>query len=162
MPRRRPAACAAISFGGTGGNLLVLENAYDLVGSVSVAGAANTLELLGAAGAVTVDFDKSGAGFSNFATVAFGASSNHKETLAISNSAVLPGEISGFTQRHDIVDRSGQVVRRKYVYPPNFRYPKAEKPSIQEMRLALIALQRQANRERKAIDRRNARALSSV
>ncbi len=65
-------------------------------------------------------------------------------------------------ERHDIVDRSGQVVRRKYVYPPNFRYPKAEKPSIQDMRLALIALQRQAKRDRKAMDRQNARALASV
>jgi hypothetical protein len=94
----------AISFGGNGGNLLALENGYKLGGSVSVAGTGNTLELLGAAGAVTVDFDKSGAGFSNFATVAFGATSNHTETLAITNAAVLPEKISGFTQLHDIVD----------------------------------------------------------
>ena len=94
----------AISFGGTGGNLLVLENGYNLGGGVFVAGTANTLELLGAAGAVTVDFDKPGAGFTNFATVEFGASSNHKETLAITNTAVLPGIISGFTQLHDTVD----------------------------------------------------------
>jgi len=53
---------------------------------------------------VTVDFDKPGAGFNNFDTVAFGADSNHTETLAITNSAVVPGEISGFTQRHEIVD----------------------------------------------------------
>jgi len=94
----------AISFGGTGGNLLALENGYNLGGSVSVAGAASTLELLGAAGAVTVDFDKSGAGFSNFAMVAFGATSNHKETLTITDTAALPGTISGFTQHHEIVD----------------------------------------------------------
>jgi len=94
----------AISFGETGGNLLTLEHGYNLGGSVVVAGTGNTLELLGAAGAVTVDFDKPGAGFNNFDTVAFGADSNHTETLAITNSAVVPGEISGFTQRHEIVD----------------------------------------------------------
>lgn len=93
----------AISFGG-GGNMLALENGYNLGGAVAVAGAGNTLELLGAAGAVTVDFDKSGAGFTNFDTVAFGPSSNHKETLEITNNAVLPVKISGFTQLHDIVD----------------------------------------------------------
>lgn len=94
----------AISFGGAGGNVLALENGYNLGGSVAVGGTGNTLELLGAAGAVTVDFDKSGAGFTNFDTIAFGASSNHMETLAITNAAVLPEKISGFTQLHDVVD----------------------------------------------------------
>lgn len=84
--------------------MLTLESGYNLTGAVTVAGPANTLELLGAAGAVTVDFDKPGAGFVNFSTVAFAASGNHTETLAITDTAVLPGIISGFTQRHDIVD----------------------------------------------------------
>ena len=61
----------AISFGGLGGNLLVLENGYSIAGAITVAGTANTLELLGTAGVVTVDFDKSGAGFTSFGTVAF-------------------------------------------------------------------------------------------
>jgi hypothetical protein len=94
----------AVSFGGSGGNLLALEAGYNLVGAVSVAGAANTLELLGAAGAVTVDFDKPGTGFTGFSTVAFAVSGNHTETLAITDDTTLPGIVSGFTQRHDIVD----------------------------------------------------------
>ena len=94
----------AISFGGTGGNLLVLEHGYELGGGVSVAGTANTLELLGTAGPVTVDFDKPGAGFTNFDTVAFGAASGNKETLTITDTAALPGTISGFSQLHDSVD----------------------------------------------------------
>src|SRR6202030_587873 len=65
---------------------------------------ANTLELLGTAGKVTVDFDKPAAGFTNFGTVAFGAASGYNETLTITNTAALPGTISGFTQFHDIVD----------------------------------------------------------
>ena len=79
----------AISFGGTGGNLLALEHGYQLGGTVIVAGAGNTLELLGAAGAVTVDFDKPAAGFTGFGTVAFGAASGHDEMLTIN--AGLPG-----------------------------------------------------------------------
>src|SRR5579862_850613 len=94
----------AIAFGGSGGNLLALEHGYQLGGSVVVAGGANTLELLGAAGAVTVDFDKPAAGFTHFGTVAFGAASGHDETLTISSTAALPGTIAGFTQLHDIVD----------------------------------------------------------
>ena len=94
----------AISFGGSGGNLLALEHGYSLGGGVAVAGTGNTLELLGAAGPVTVDFNKSGAGFANFGTVAFGAASGHDETLTITNSGSLPGTIAGFTQSHDIID----------------------------------------------------------
>lgn len=94
----------AISFGGVGGNLLALEHGYKLGGGVSVAGTANTLELLGTAGAVTVDFDKPGAGFTNFATVTFGAANGHNETLTITDTAALPGTISGFTQLNDIID----------------------------------------------------------
>lgn len=101
-------AGTAISFGGTGGNLLVLENGYSLTGGVSVAGTANTLELLGTAGAVTVDFDKSGAGFTNFGTAAFGAAGGNIETLNITNtSGTVSATISDFTAFHDIVDLTG-------------------------------------------------------
>jgi hypothetical protein len=94
----------AVSFGGTGDNLLALENGYKLGGGVSVAGTANTLELLGSTGGVSVDFDKAGAGFTDFSSATFGAASGNSETLTITDGAVLPGMISGFTQPQDIVD----------------------------------------------------------
>ena len=96
----------AIDFAGAGGNLLALEHGYSLGGGVSVAGASNTLELLGSAGAVTVAFDKVGAGFTNFGTVAFGAASGNNETLAISNTTGTVGTFASFTSLHDIVDLS--------------------------------------------------------
>ena len=95
---------AAITFLGTGGNLLVLEHGYSLVGGVSVAGTANALELAGATGAVTVNFDKAGAGFTNFGTATFGPTGGNNEILQITNTAALPGTISGFTLLHEIVD----------------------------------------------------------
>ena len=94
----------AISFGGTGDNLLVLEHGYSLSGGVSVAGTANTLELLGSAGAVTVAFDKVGAGFTNFGTVAFGAASGNNETLAVTNTAGTVGTVASFVTVGDIID----------------------------------------------------------
>ena len=94
----------AVYFGGTGGSLLVLEHGYSLSGSVKDASTTNTLELLGTAGAVTVDFEKAGAGFTNFATAAFGAPSGNSETLKISDTTALPGTIAGFTAYHEIVD----------------------------------------------------------
>ncbi len=98
----------AIYFGGAGDNLLALEQGYSLAGAVIVAGTANTLELLGTAGAVTVAFDKVGAGFTNFGTAAFGAASGNDEMLEITDtSATLPGTISSFTALQDIVDLTG-------------------------------------------------------
>ncbi len=91
-------------YGFSGGNLLALEGGYSFGGTIHVLGPGNTLELLGTVGAVTVDFDKSGAGFTNFGTVSFGAASGNDEILKISNTTSLPGTVSGFTQLHDIVD----------------------------------------------------------
>ena len=51
-----------------------------------------------------VNFNAANAGFTNFGTVAFGAASGNSETLTITNDAVLPGIISGFTQVQDTVD----------------------------------------------------------
>jgi hypothetical protein len=104
----------AVTLGGTGDNLLVLEHGYVLQGGVSVTGTANTLELLGAAGAVTVNFDKANAGFTSFGTVAFGAPNGNNETLTITNNTALPGTISDFTQPDEIVDltklKNGTIV----------------------------------------------------
>lgn len=92
----------AVGFG-AGGSVLALENGYKLIGAVSVTGS-NKLELLGATGAVTVNFDKVGAGFTNFTTAAFGPTSGNNEILQITNTASLPGTISGFNTSHEIVD----------------------------------------------------------
>jgi collagen type I/II/III/V/XI/XXIV/XXVII alpha len=97
----------AINLGGSGGNLLVLEYGYSLGGAVALHGSDNTLQMLGTLGAVAVDFNKSGAGLTGFDTVAFGATSGYDQTLKITDTAVLPGTIAGFTQLHDIVDLTG-------------------------------------------------------
>jgi hypothetical protein len=88
----------------------VLENGYKLVGGVLTGGVGgstglNGLVLSGAVGAVTLDFDKAGAGFANFGTVAFGAAGGNDETLAISNTTGTPGAtITGFGTVNDIID----------------------------------------------------------
>jgi hypothetical protein len=97
----------AIYLGGSGGNRLVLEHGYSLGGKVSLHGSGNTLEMLGTLGAVAVDFNKSGAGLTGFDTIAFGATGGYDLRLKITNTAVLPGTIAGFTQLHDIVDLTG-------------------------------------------------------
>jgi hypothetical protein len=84
----------AISFGGTGSNLLVLENGYKLVGGVyGNASATNTVKLAGSAGAaVSVDFNT--LGFTNFQYVLFGTGGN--DTLKVSNtSGTLVSNTSG-------------------------------------------------------------------
>jgi len=68
-----------ISFAGTAGNLLVLEQGYKLTGKVAASGSGSILELRGSAGApVTVNFN--GLSLTNFGTVRFGPGSY--ETLA--------------------------------------------------------------------------------
>jgi len=91
----------AIAFGG-GTNLLALENGYSLGGTITVAGTSNTLELLGATGAVTVAFNSHG--LTNFGTVAFGGPSGNDDILKITDTLNLPGTISGFRVAHDIID----------------------------------------------------------
>ncbi len=96
----------AIVFGGSGANLLALEDGYSITGSIAgspTAGATNTLELLGTAGAVSVDFNSLGLG--NFGTVAFGTASGNSETLKITDTTALPGTIASFdTAYKDIID----------------------------------------------------------
>jgi Hint domain len=106
----------AINFLGTGNDRLVLEHGYSLGGGVSVAGTANVVELLGTYGAVTLDFNKVGAGFTQFGTFAFGAPSGNDTTLKISDTLAAPGTITSFNAPHDIVDLTqidptGAVVR---------------------------------------------------
>jgi hypothetical protein len=52
-------------------------------------------------------------------------------------------------ERHDIVNAFGEVIRRSYVYPENYRYPPREAPSIKEMRLGLISAIQETRRARK-------------
>jgi len=94
----------AIVLYGSGSHQLVLEHGYQLTGGVQGSGGSNRLMLSGTLGAVTVDFDKAGAGFSNFGTVAFGGAYGNDEILKITNTAALPGTVAGFTQLHEIVD----------------------------------------------------------
>jgi hypothetical protein len=94
----------AIVFAGTGSNLLELEAGYSLSGSIVGSGsAANTLELSGTLGAVSVGYN--GLSLSHFGFVDFAApTGGNDETLVISNTASLPGTIEGFTAFHDIID----------------------------------------------------------
>ena len=92
---------SGISFAGTRGNLLVLEQGYKLTGQVAASGSGNILELRGSAAApVAVNFN--GLRLTNFDTVRFGPGGY--ETLTIANSATLPGTIAGFTTLHDTID----------------------------------------------------------
>lgn len=97
-------AGTAIYLGGTGNDRLVLEQGYSLGGGVSVVGTGNVVGLLGTAGAVTLDFDKAGAGFTQFGTFDFGTPSGNDETLKISNTLAAPGTIASFNAPHEIVD----------------------------------------------------------
>ena len=97
------ASGTAVIFAGTGSNLLVLEHGYQLQGGViGNAGATNTLELAGSAGAgVTVGYN--GLGLSHFQDVLFGPGGY--ETLNVSNTSnTLPVTISGFTLTSDVID----------------------------------------------------------
>ena len=98
----------AVYLGGTGNNLLALEHGYMLAGAAVVAGSGNALELLGAAGAVTADLDKSGAGFTNFGTIGFGAAAGNPLTLQIDGTAMPSNILAGFTVG-DTVDLTGIV-----------------------------------------------------
>lgn len=103
----RISGTTAVYMGGSGSNLLELEHGYSISGSIVGGGnARNTLELSGAAGAVSVSFD--GLAITNFHTVEFASpSGGNDETLVVSNTAHLPGTIESFTAFHDIVDLTG-------------------------------------------------------
>ncbi|HLY45574.1 MAG TPA: Hint domain-containing protein [Stellaceae bacterium] len=95
----------AVSFAGSGANLLALGNGYKLLGTVAgsaAGGASNALELLGAAGnAVSVNY--AGLGLTNFSDVRFGPGGN--ATLLVSNvSGTFGGTLSGFGALSDRVD----------------------------------------------------------
>jgi hypothetical protein len=100
----RIVGATAVYLGGGGSNLLILEHGYLLAGGVVGSGsAANTLELSGSLGAVSVSFNS--LGLTHFGFVDFAApSGGNNETLVISNTASLPGTIEGFTAFHDIID----------------------------------------------------------
>ena len=98
----------AVQFGGTGSNLLVLENGYKLVGTVAgsgAVGAIDTLELSGALGAVTVNYN--GLNLSSFEDILFGSSGT--ETLKISNNTAgsFTPTISGFITNSQTIDLTG-------------------------------------------------------
>lgn len=61
-------------------------------------------------------------------------------------------------ERHDVINPTGDVIRRSYVHPPNYRYPKHEAPTVKDMRLALLALIRQNKRDDLARARANKQA----
>ena len=94
----------AIGFGGTsGGNLLILEQGYQLNGAVQGSvSASNTVELVGSVGAaVTVGYN--GLGLSNFQDVLFGPDGN--ATLQVTNVTGTVGIVlSGFTASTDVLD----------------------------------------------------------
>ncbi|HEV8678745.1 MAG TPA: hypothetical protein VGQ90_05165, partial [Stellaceae bacterium] len=95
-------------FGATGGNLLVLEFGYDLVGGVyGSVSATNTVELLGTVGAgVTVDYN--GLGLTNFEDVLF--SGGGYATLLVTNTTGTLGvTISGFDQTSEVIDLTGSA-----------------------------------------------------
>src|SRR5439155_26486953 len=96
----------AVNFGGSGSNLLVLQNGFSLTGSVvGSASATNTVELAGSVGsAVTASFNA--LGLTNFQDVLFGAGGY--DTLKVSNaSGTLPVVLSGLTLTSDIIDLTG-------------------------------------------------------
>ncbi|HEV8679237.1 MAG TPA: hypothetical protein VGQ90_07665 [Stellaceae bacterium] len=86
-------------------NLLALRQGFTLTGPVAASGTANTLGLLGSAGApVTVDYN--GLGLMNFQNIPFGPDNN--ATLELSNtSGTLGVRISGFDAASEIIDLRG-------------------------------------------------------
>jgi hypothetical protein len=50
-------------------------------------------------------------------------------------------------ERHDVVDRGGDIIYRRYLHPENYKYQRNERPTIQDMRLALLAAIRQNRRD---------------
>ena len=79
---------------GSGSDLLVLEQGYKLVGGAyGGVSPTNTLELSGSLGPVTATYNT--LGLVHFQDVLLGAGGG--ETLKITNTAALPGTISGFT-----------------------------------------------------------------
>jgi plastocyanin len=105
-------ATYALIFGGTGSNLLVLEQGYALFGAVvGSAGASNTVELQGSVSApIRATYDS--VGFVNFHTIAFAAGTNNDATWVISNGAPFSngtpftGVIAGFAPS-DTIDLAG-------------------------------------------------------
>jgi predicted ribosome-associated RNA-binding protein Tma20 len=96
---------AAVLFGGTASNLLILTHGYALQGGVyGSASASNTLELLGTSSAASVTANYNGLSLTNFGTVAFAPTATNYATLKISNDATLPGTITNFTGAYDTID----------------------------------------------------------
>jgi hypothetical protein len=53
------------------------------------------------------------------------------------------------TGRRDIIeDGTGELLRRSYDYPPGYRYGSGERPTRNDFRVGLIAMQRQQRRKR--------------
>lgn len=50
-------------------------------------------------------------------------------------------------ERRDVIDSLGEVIYRRYLHPENYKYRPYERPTIQDMRLALIAVIRQNRRD---------------
>jgi hypothetical protein len=95
----------ALTFGGSGSDLLALEAGYHLSGSVqgsTTVGATNTLELSGTLGTVTATYNT--LGLSNFQDVLFGAGGS--EILKAANTTGTLGTVtlSGWTQTSEILD----------------------------------------------------------
>jgi hypothetical protein len=62
-------------------------------------------------------------------------------------------------ERHDVVNSLGEIIYRRYLHPENYKYQRNERPTIQDMRLALIAVIRQNRRDdlaqKRAVKRAN-------
>ena len=98
-------SATAAAFGGTSGNLLILEYNYKLHGAVvGSSSASNTLELLGQSSFQAVTAIYNNLGLTHFSTVAFAPTATNYATLKISNDATLPGTITNFTGAHDTID----------------------------------------------------------
>lgn len=52
-------------------------------------------------------------------------------------------------ERRDVVNAFGQVVSRRYVYPPGYSYSKGERPSRSDFRMMLLAERMKENRAKR-------------
>jgi hypothetical protein len=57
-------------------------------------------------------------------------------------------------ERRDTIDGRGNVASRRYLLPESYRYGRGERPSRQDMRLAIIASHLRDRREAKRANRR--------